>query len=402
MTIIRPPYFIDTTLRDGEQAPGVVFDLAEKKHLCSLLDAAGVQELEIGTPAMGASEVEDIRALVGMNYRFKTLAWCRANKADIRLATRCGTNGVHLSFPVSDILMQTMHKDKRWIYENLKELMSFARSFFDYVTIGAQDASRADISFLNEFIGLAIDNGASRIRLADTVGTLNPMSTDMLIRQVRAVHSSIPIEFHAHNDLGMATANALTAFFAGADCISVTVNGLGERAGNAPLEEVAMALELSSQIESGLKTEYFASLSAYVAKISKRPLHESKPVTGSMVLTHESGIHTNCLLNNRKSYQIIEAKKVGQTEQPFVFGKHSGCKSLIHFFAKQNLPMTKDLCDYLLLKVKQKATELKRSISEAELRELYVDSRNELNDKQSALKKTYKHCASADLCDGLL
>lgn len=379
MTASAAPYFIDTTLRDGEQAPGVVFGLNDKIEICRLLDRIGIPEIEIGTPAMGDREVNDIRALGKMNFGFKTLAWCRANKGDIRLATRSGTHGVHLSFPVSEVLLQAMHKDRAWVTQSMKELMDFARSYFDYVTVGAQDASRAEPAFLNDFIGMAISHGASRIRLADTVGILNPLTTDMLIRGVRAVHPHIPIEFHAHNDLGMANANALTAYLAGAQCLSVTVNGLGERAGNAALEELVMAFELSANISCGLKTEVFAPLSQLVAGLSNRPLHASKPVTGHMVLSHESGIHTNCLLNNRQSYQIIEARKVGLAEKPFVFGKHSGCKSLVHFFAKHNLPMTKEVCDQLLARLKQQSEMLKRSLTEGELRELYVDIRKEIS-----------------------
>jgi homocitrate synthase NifV len=381
MNPLTSPILIDSTLRDGEQAPGVAFSLSEKINICQMLSDAGIPEIEIGTPAMGDREVEVIRVLGKKNFRFKTLAWCRAAKNDIDMAARSQTNGIHLSFPVSDILLQSMHKNKDWVRANICELMDYARPYFDYVTVGAQDASRADTAFLNEFISLAVSAGASRIRLADTVGMLNPLTTDRLIREVRAVHPSVSLEFHAHNDLGMATANSVVAFLAGADSISVTVNGLGERAGNAPLEEVAMAFELSCNIKSGLNTRLFAPLSAYVASVSNRPIHEAKPIMGSSALMHESGIHTNCILNNRKSYQIIEASKVGLVEQPFSFGKHSGCKSLVHFFARHNLPLNQELCDHLLAMVKQKAAELKRSITENELREMYVAARKELQSK---------------------
>ena len=146
------PYFIDTTLRDGEQAPGVVFSFSEKLRIAALLDGAGVPELEIGTPAMGETEVEEIRNLCRMGFKFKTLAWCRANKHDILCASRAETNGVHISFPVSEILMEAMGKDKNWVMSQLIELLEFALPMFDYVTIGAQDASRAEIGFLKEFV----------------------------------------------------------------------------------------------------------------------------------------------------------------------------------------------------------------------------------------------------------
>jgi homocitrate synthase NifV len=367
------PYFIDTTLRDGEQSPGVVFSLAEKIRIAALLGAAGVPELEIGTPAMGDAEIQDIRTLCSMGFGFKTLAWCRATKHDIRCAKMAGTNGVHISFPVSDILLKAMGKDTVWVMTTLRELIDFALPMFDYVTIGAQDASRADKAFLREFVCAASAFGASRVRLADTVGTLNPISTFEMISSIRCVDKEIPLEIHAHNDLGMATANTLAAFMAGANCLSTTVNGLGERAGNAPMEEVAMALELSAGISSTLYTEGFAELSAYVAKVSNRPISASKPITGEMVLTHESGIHTSCLLKNRNTYQLISAASVGREEQEFLIGKHSGKSTLLHYLMEVNLPVADINCGILLDKVKEKAEQLKRALTKEELYALYTD-----------------------------
>src|ERR1035437_2550441 len=173
---MNSPYFIDTTLRDGEQSPGVVFSLQEKIRIAALLNGAGVPEIEIGTPAMGDTEIQDIRTICDMGFNFKTLSWCRATKNDIRSASSAGTNGVHISFPVSNILMNAMGKNPTWVIQQLKELIDFATPMFGYVTIGAQDASRAESSFLKEFVCAASALGASRVRLADTVGLLNPVS----------------------------------------------------------------------------------------------------------------------------------------------------------------------------------------------------------------------------------
>ncbi|MEI6754302.1 MAG: pyruvate carboxyltransferase [Paludibacter sp.] len=388
------PYFIDTTLRDGEQAPGVVFSFSEKLRIAALLDGAGVPELEIGTPAMGETEIEEIRNLCRMGFKFKTLSWCRANKHDILCASRAETNGVHISFPVSPILMKAMGKDKNWVISQLIELLEFSLPKFDYVTIGAQDASRAEISFLKEFVCTAKAFGASRVRLADTVGILNPITTFELISAIRSVEAELPLEIHAHNDLGMATANTLAAYMAGANCLSTTINGLGERAGNAPMEEVAMALELSAGINSGLRTESFAELSAYVAQASNRTQSVSKPITGSCVLTHESGIHTNCLLKDRKTYQLISAESVGRKEDDFLIGKHSGKATLIHYLNEAHLPIDDNVCKQLLSDIKEKAETLKRSLSKEELFGLYTEiKRSPLNapkgDFKNALSKKY-------------
>jgi len=369
---MNSPYFIDTTLRDGEQSPGVVFSLQEKIRIAALLNRAGIPEIEIGTPAMGETEIRDIRTICGMGFNFKTLSWCRATKNDIRSASRAGTNGVHISFPVSTLLMNAMGKNPAWVIQQVKELIDFATPMFGYVTIGAQDASRADTSFLKEFVCAASAFGASRIRLADTVGILNPVSTSAMVSSVRSVEKYLPLEIHAHNDLGMATANTLAAFMAGATCLSTTINGLGERAGNAAMEEVAMALELSVGISSTLRTESFSELSAYVANVSNRPLSVSKPITGSMVLSHESGIHTRCLLKDRNTYQLIQAASIGGEEQEFVIGKHSGKSTILHFLEEAHLPINDEACAELVEKVKETAVELKRILTKEELYTLYT------------------------------
>jgi homocitrate synthase NifV len=371
--MIRKPYFIDTTLRDGEQAPGVVFSLPEKMRIAALLDGAGVPELEVGIPAMGATEINDIKTICRMGFGFKTLAWSRATMQDIRLSAQAGTDGVHLSFPVSGVLMEAMGKDKTWVLHQLQELLDFALPMFSYVTIGAQDASRAEPNFLKEFACAAFCLGASRIRLADTIGRLNPFTTKALVSSIRSIDKDFSIEFHGHNDLGMATANTLAAWMAGADSLSTTINGLGERAGNAAMEEVAMALEYSAGVDCGLHTERFALMSAYVAKASGRPNSVSKPVTGDMVLTHESGIHTGCLLKNRSTYQLFPAARIGKEEQDFMIGKHSGKSSLRFFLESANLPFTEETCSLLLTKVKERSEALKRSLSREEMLALYSE-----------------------------
>jgi len=319
------PYFIDTTLRDGEQAPGVVFGITEKVRIAQMLDDICIPEIEIGTPAMGDKEISDIRTICNMGFKFKTLAWCRAKKLDMYCASKAGTNGIHLSFPVSKILMQAMDKSPEWVMLNLREMIHIASDKFEYVTIGAQDASRAELSFLKDFVSAASSFGASRVRLADTVGVLNPMTTFELVTNIRSVQKEISLEIHAHNDLGMATANTLAAYIAGANCLSTTINGLGERAGNAPMEEVAMALEMSAKVNCGLQTDKFQEISNYVASVSKRVVGDSKPVTGKMALSHESGIHTNSILKNRSTYQLFSAEKVGRKEEEFIISLMPKC-----------------------------------------------------------------------------
>ncbi|TCO07138.1 homocitrate synthase/isopropylmalate synthase family protein [Natronoflexus pectinivorans] len=371
MAKVKTPHFIDTTLRDGEQAPGVVFDLAEKMAICHLLDRTGITEVEIGTPAMGNKEINEIRYLCSSGFGFITTAWCRASIDDILAASRCGTDGVHISFPVSDILLNSMNRNRVWVMKNIKELLARALDLFPFVTVGAQDGSRCETSFLNEFIDAAEKYGAARIRIADTVGTLTPKQTSQLFSSIIKTHGSIPFEFHAHNDLGLATANILSAYDAGVQSFSVTVNGLGERAGNGALEEVAMAFEVGEKISCELDTTLFSQLSEMVAKTSNRPIHPSKPITGNLVLTHESGIHTASIIRDRNSYQLIHAESIGREETPFVFGKHSGRNSIIHFFKNLQIEISDEFCDEILSRVKEQAETYKTPIKEIELMDIY-------------------------------
>lgn len=384
---IMAPYFIDTTLRDGEQAPGVVFSLAEKIRIAELLDDIGVPEIEIGTPAMGVKEQNDIHTLCNIGFGFKTLSWCRANEHDIVLASKTGTNGVHLSFPVSPLLMQVMDKSPEWVMTHLNKMIQFASSYFEYVTIGAQDASRAEAGFLNEFVSAASSFGASRVRLADTVGVLNPLTTTQIISSIRAVEPHIPLEIHAHNDLGMATANTLAAYMAGATCLSTTINGLGERAGNAAMEEVAMALQLSANVDCGLQIDKFQDASSYVSSVSKRILSDSKPITGKLVFTHESGIHTSSLQKNRRSYQLISATMLGRTEEEFVIGKHSGKATLEFFMQQAGLIFDDEFTSRLLVLVKNSSESVKRTLTKKEFFELYTQEYTRTIDNELSIIK---------------
>jgi homocitrate synthase NifV len=364
------PLILDTTLRDGEQTPGVVFNLKEKLVLASLLDKAGIQEAEIGFPAIGESEIEDMREITGMGLKLRTLSWCRALKKDIDLAAKTGTHGVHMSFPASAIHLQSMGKNEKWVIRSLHELIPYATDRFNTVTVGIQDASRTEIRFLKEFIHEIVGYKILRIRIADTVGILNPFNTYDLIRSLCHDFSTVNIEFHGHNDLGMATANSLAAYKAGAVCIDTTVNGLGERAGNTALEEFVMAIQHSLGIQLPIHTELFSELASTAAIASGIPVPVNKPVTGSGVYQHESGIHTNLILKNLESYQIIPAASVGRKEEEFVFGKHCGVHALKAFIHKNNLSVAEDRCEELAKQIKSEAVRLKRSLTKAELFEL--------------------------------
>jgi homocitrate synthase NifV len=373
--MIRPPKIIDSTLRDGEQAPGVVFTLEEKLHIAALLDECGVKEVEVGTPAMGDDEIRVIREIVYSGFHFDKLCWARAKETDIAASSRTGANRINVSFSVSDIQLSALGRDRQWVMQQIKPILTLARKEFDFVAVGAQDASRADREFLDEFIAACLAEGADRIRLADTVGIMNPVTTAELFSSVSNHYPFVDFEFHGHNDLGMATANSLVALLSGASSVSATVNGLGERAGNAFLEELTVALKVSSGIDTGIHLPDLQQLCRYVAEVSFRLVSVSKPITGQNVCRHESGIHCRSLLNNELSYQPFRAEEIGrQTEM--VIGKHSGRALINDFFRRKKIELNEAESLVLTDRVKQLSSQKKRALNEEELVSLAISVRN--------------------------
>lgn len=261
---------IDTTLRDGEQAPGVAFTLREKVNIARLLDWLGVYQIEVGIPIMGELEQKAIRAIIRSNLKARVSTWNRLLLADIRASLACGVKDIHISCPASEIqICYKLGRSRMWVLDCLKRAIRYASDYGCRVTVGAEDASRADASFLLDLALLAQEMGAERLRYCDTVGVLNPFTTVERLDWLRS-NLSLEIEFHGHNDFGMATANTLAAIKAGIRYLDTTVGGLGERAGNASLEEVVAAVQGVYGTELGLEERFLPLLSRHVARAARR------------------------------------------------------------------------------------------------------------------------------------
>lgn len=366
----RQVFLNDTTLRDGEQAPGIAFTTTEKLEIAQSLAAAGVAEIEIGTPVMGADEIETIRAVVARRLPVRLLAWCRMTSLDLDAAIESGVHAVNLSLPASDIqLSAKLGLDKAGALQVIEHMVRRAAAAGFFVAVGCEDASRADRDHLARVIETAARAGASRVRLADTVGVLDPFSTFELVAQLVA-QSPIDLEFHAHNDLGLATANTLAAIRAGARHASVTVLGLGERAGNAALEEVAAAMAVLDGADTGIELTALPALAAQVAWAACRQTAAIKPVVGADVFTHESGIHVAGLLKDSRTYQGLDPALVGRCRR-IVIGKHSGATAIAHVLSESGRDLDPDLAAAMVARVRREAAETKSTVTATQLVELY-------------------------------
>jgi homocitrate synthase NifV len=323
-----PVYIDDTTLRDGEQTAGVVFANEEKVYIARMLAQMGVHQIEAGVPAMGGDEKEAIKQIVRLELPASILAWNRAVVEDVQHSDDCGVDAVAISISSSDIhIQQKLRHDREWVLDSIRRAVEFAKSRNLYVSVNAEDASRADPDFLVEFARTARETGADRLRYCDTVGILDPLET---YKRVKALieEVDIPIEMHTHNDFGMATANAIAGLKAGAIYVNTTVNGLGERAGNASLEELVMALAYCEGIDLGIRTSLFRQLSEYVALASGRPLPAWKPVVGSSLFVYESEGRASGAVRDPATYEIFLPDEVGLPRR-FNVGKYSG-PSVVH------------------------------------------------------------------------
>jgi methanogen homocitrate synthase len=357
----------DVTLRDGEQTPGVSFTKEEKMDIARTLDEIGVEIIEAGFPITSNGEKESVKAVCNMGLNAKISCLARAIKPDIDAVIDCGADMVGIFIGTSDIHLTYKHKKtQEEAIECMVTATEYAKKHGLIVRFAAEDSTRTDLDFLRKFYRAGEACGADYVNIADTVGIMTPSTMKYLVGEVRNM-VNIPVCVHCHDDLGLAVANTMAAAEAGAKQLHTCVNGIGERAGNASLEEVLMGLKIHYGVDR-YDTSLLKGLSEMVIKYSGIAVARYKAVVGQNAFAHESGIHIAALLENDRTYELFSPEIVGGSRE-FILGKHSGSKALCYMARQMGITLSKAETDIVLEEIKR-MSESKRSLRREELGEL--------------------------------
>ena len=384
-------YIFDTTLRDGEQTPGVSLNAKEKLEIAKNLEALGVDIIEAGFPVTSKGDFEGVK-LIAQNIKNSTVnALARANKKDIDTAyeaiKEAKRKRIHTFLATSDVHMKYKLKMTREeVLEKIREMVSYARTLVDEVEFSPEDGSRTEKEFLYKVLETAIEAGATVLNIPDTVGYSTPNEFGKLIKDIKENVNGIEnviLSVHCHNDLGLAVANSLAAIENGAEQIECAVNGLGERAGNAALEEIIMALKTRNdiyKINLDVNTEKIYRLSSLVSHFTGVKVQPNKAIVGANAFAHESGIHQHGVLTNRETYEIMTPESVGFKTNNMVLGKHSGRHAFENRVKELGYDILKEDIQEAFIKFKELADK-KKEISDKDIEAILNHGRIELEEK---------------------
>ena len=358
----------DTTLRDGEQTPGVSLSPEKKLNIAKKLDALGIDAIETGFPVISDGERNAVKMITSENLQAELCGLARTNRKDIDVAVDCGLNYIHTFIATSDIHLEYKLKMTReQALEKAIDAVEYGKSRGLQVEFSAEDATRTDREFLKKVFGEVAKAGADRIDIPDTVGYSTPQYIAEITRDAIDA-TKLPISVHCHNDFGLAVANAISGIQAGAECAHVTINGIGERAGNASLEEFVMALnslQFEQKWDTNINKELLYETSRYVSKIVGITVQPNKAIVGENAFGHESGIHTHGVLNNPLTYEPISPEIVGRTRWLQV-GKHAGIHGMNAMLKEYGITPDEEQTKKILEKVKNIGDQGKQ-VTEVEL-----------------------------------
>jgi len=356
--------FLDTTLRDGEQTPGVSLTREEKLAIARALDELGVQVIEAGSAATSEGERLSIKAISASGFNAEICTFARAVIQDIDNALDCDVDSVHLVIPVSDLhIERKLKSDRKSVLRKAIEATQYAKEHGLIVELSGEDASRANPDFLTSIYKAGIEVGADRLCFCDTVGVLTPERASEIFSRLSDLE--VPVSIHCHNDFGMATANAVAALRSGAAQVHVTVNGIGERAGNTSLEEVVMILESLYKVNTGVKCQELYQLSRLVSRLTGIIMAPNKAMVGENAFTHEAGIHVHGLLADTATYEPLPPETIGRKRR-IVLGKHAGRASVELALREFGLAVTDEQLAQIVSRVKDLGDKGKR-VSDADL-----------------------------------
>jgi 2-isopropylmalate synthase len=344
----------DTTLRDGEQTPGVALAPEQKLNIAKKLDALGVDVIEAGFPIISEGERKAIKMITSANLKAEICGLARTNKKDIDIAVDSGLKYIHTFIATSDIHLEyKLHLTKDQALEKAIESVEYGKSRGLQVEFSAEDATRTDRSFLKKVFGEVAKAGADRIDIPDTVGYSTPQYMAEITKDAIEA-TKLPISIHCHDDFGLAVANTISGIQAGASCAHVTINGIGERAGNTALEELVMALQclrFENKWETGINTKLIYETSRYISNLVGVPIQPNKAIVGVNAFGHESGIHTHGVLSNPLTYEPINPELVGR-HRWFQVGKHAGTHGINAMLKEYGVEPDKEQTQQILEKVK--------------------------------------------------
>ena len=339
-------------MRDGEQTPGVALTRDKKLLIARALDDMGISVIEAGSAITSTGERESIKAVANDGLNAEICSYCRIVKMDVDYALECDVDSIHLVVPVSDLHIRTkIKKDRDAVRQISVEVTEYAKDHGLVVELSGEDASRADLKFLKALYEDGIDAGSDRLCFCDTVGLLVPERTTEIFRYLSSSLKA-PLSIHCHNDFGLATANTIAALAAGAKQVHVTVNGIGERAGNASMEEVVMSLEWLYKYNTGIKHEMIYRTSRLVSRLTGVPVSPNKALVGGNAFTHEAGIHVHGLIADKSTYEPMNPEYIGRQRQ-IVLGKHAGRSSITLALKEMGLEADEVQTEEIFNRVKQ-------------------------------------------------